>query len=144
MKLINVKFNTFILAFVLVFIFPQPVQAVVGPTPITISVSMTSTIPQDVEAEIQITNLTPNKTYYLHYNLFELIESEGGLIHDQSLSSSELYGPYAIDTPPENVTPTIQWTSTQLTSDAAGYRLYVFIHNESNLQTIVYFLFFNA
>ena len=102
---------------------------------INIEVSMTKTIPQDVEAEVQINNLITDELYYLHYNLFELIKQQNTeqLIHNESISSSEMYGAYYIEAPSENITPTIQWSTSQINSEAQGYRLYVFIHDEPEI-----------
>ena len=105
--------------------------------PISITVSMSKTMPQDVEAEVQISNLIVDEIYYLHYNLFELIPNSADqnqqLIHNESISSSEIYGAYFIEAPSENITPTIQWTSSQINSEASGYRLYVFIHDQPEI-----------
>ena len=105
--------------------------------PISITVSMSKTMPQDVEAEVQISNLIVDEIYYLHYNLFELIPNSADqnqqLIHNESISSSEIYGAYFIEAPSENITPTIQWTSSQISSEASGYRLYVFIHDQPEI-----------
>ena len=133
------KTGTTIIVFfftLLLFIPFTHAQGTTQDNQISISVSMTTTMPLDVEAEVQIDNLIIDDTYFLHYNLFDLTQSNQQLIHNDSLSSSEMYGPYFIEATSENITTTIQCQTPQLNSNTTGYRLYVFIYDDEDLEII--------